>query len=98
MNQRLRASKSATDRAADADRQLRRRRLTFPDDVEVIVERGDLVNLGFRKPLFLGESEQSGRAEKAPAVLDEMEEFDEEIAPARSVAKERPNFGERSFV
>ena len=27
-----------------------------------------------------------------------MKEFDEEIAPARSVAKERPNFGERSVV
>ena len=65
------------------DRDGRRRWFTLPDDIEVVIERRNLE--GFRH----GDGEGVGKGFQVPvgdvtiAVLDEMEVFDQEIAPRR---------------
>ena len=97
-DQPLSSGESAADRVAHSDRERRGRRLAFLHDVEVIVKRGDLVNLGLRQPASPRRARAAGGAQKTPTVLDEMEVFDEKIAPARPVAEERSNFGESGVV
>ncbi len=70
----------AADGIADPDGQGRRRRIAFADDVEVIVEGSDLVDLGLRHAHILGQGAQVPRRQMPVPVLDQVEEFDQEIA------------------
>jgi hypothetical protein len=53
------------------------------DDVEVVIERGDFVDLGLREPEALGESGEVAAAQRANAVLQAMQVLDEQVFPRR---------------
>ena len=85
----------ARQRFADAHRQRRRRRLVLLHDVEVVIERRDFVDFGHRETHFRGEGDDV-RGRNAPVrVLDAVQKLDEEIAPARRVAQEPADLGDR---
>ena len=78
------------DRIADPDGQRRRWRLAFPDDVEMVVEGGDLVDLGLGQAHVFGERAQMRRRQAAMCVLDQMQELDQQVAAARACARAAP--------
>ena len=65
----------------------RRRRRAVLHHVEMGVERRDLVDLGLGELHLRGECGEMRRREMAVAILQEMQVFDEKIAPARPVAE-----------
>ncbi len=77
----LGAGEHARQRIADADRQWWRRRLVFLDDIEMIVERGDFIDLGLRQPQPIGQRAQMPRRKMAELVLDTMQAFNQQVAP-----------------
>jgi hypothetical protein len=85
----------AGDAVADPDRQRRGRRLALPDDVEVGVERRDLVGLGLRHPHLLGQRREVRRRDVPVPVLDQVEVLDQQVAAARQVAQQRPHLVQR---
>ena len=97
-DQLLGPGKHAGNRIADPDGQRRRRRLAFLDDVEMVVERRHLVDLGLRQPHLLGKRAQVGGRQMAVAVLDQVKMFDQQVAPARALAQQRANVFERGIV
>ena len=64
-------------------------------DVEMGVEGGDLVDLDQRQLHLLGQRRQMPRMEATVLVLEQMQEFDQQIAPARPVAEQRPHLRQR---
>src|SRR6266536_3570989 len=62
------------------------------------VERRDLVDLGEREPLLLRQRHEMRRGQRAVAVLDQMQTFDQEIAPARTLLQQRAHFLERARI
>ena len=74
------------------------RRLTFFNDVEMVVERSDLVDLGLRQPHLLGQRAQMARLQAAELVLNQVQVLDQEIAAPLSVAEQRTNLGERRVI
>ena len=93
-----RAGKLAAEAVAHPDRDRRRRRLVVHDDVEMGVERGDLVDLDQRQPHLLGERRQMARVQAAEMVLQQMQVLDQQVAPALAVAEQRLNLGERCRI
>jgi hypothetical protein len=67
----------AADGFADADGDRGGPRLALLDDVEVVVERSDLVDLGLRQAHFLGERAQMTGLETAELVLDQVQVLDQ---------------------
>ena len=82
---------------ADPDRQRRRSRLAFPDDVEMVVEGGDLVDLGLGQPHVVGQRAQMGgrQATVARPGSDAGTRSADRAARPRS-AQKRPDLGERT--
>ena len=62
------------------------------------VERRDLVDLGLRELHLRGERGEMRRRQMAVAVLQQMQVLDQQIAPARPVAEQRPHLFERARI
>ena len=60
-----------------------------------MVEGRDLVDLGERELQFLRERRKMRDGELSVAVLDPVQVLDQQVAPARRIAEERPHFVER---
>src|SRR3984893_14066250 len=73
--------------------QRRRWRLIVHDDVEMGVERGDLVDLDECEPHLLGEGRKMARIEATEMVLEQMQVLDQKVAPALAVAEQRLHLG-----
>ena len=86
--QRRRSGEFAAEAVADPHRQRRRRLLVVHDDVEMGVERGDLVDLDKGQPHLLGERRQMARMEAAEMVLQQMQVLDQQIAAPLAVAEQ----------
>ncbi len=84
--------------SADAHRQRRRRCLAFLDDVEVVVERCHLEDLGHRQPQFLRQCRQMRRRQMAQCVLQPMQVFDQQFAAARRISQQALHLGQRRRV
>jgi type VI secretion system secreted protein Hcp len=83
-----RAGQLARQPGAHAHGQPGRRRLTVLDHVEVVVEGGDLVHLGLGQAELLRQGGQVLVRQAAVAVLDGVQVFDQQVAPARGVAQQ----------
>src|SRR5690606_1924951 len=86
------------DRLADADGDGRRRRRAILDDVEVVIEGGDLVDLGRREGHLACECYQVHVAQAAVGVLNEVQVLDQEVGPARGVAEQGADLGQRLII
>ena len=96
--QRVGAGHLARQRLADAHGDRRRRRLAFLDDVEVVVERRHLVDLGHRQAHLLRQRGDVRGRQVAEAVLQLVQVLDQEVAPARRLAEHRAHLGERRRI
>ena len=94
----LRSHQFAGEAVADAHREGRGRRLAVHDDVEMGVERGDLVDLDQRQPHLGRQRDQMAGVQAAVAVLQEMQVLDEEVGLSRAIAEERAHLLERVLV
>ncbi len=83
---------------ADPHRDRRRRRLVIHDDVEMGVERGDLVDLDQRQPHLLGERRKVAGVQAAEAVLQQVQVLDQQVAPPLPVAEQGAHLGERRRI
>ena len=90
-----RAGKLAAQAVADPHGQRRRRRLVVHDDVEMGVERGDLVDLDEGEPHLLGERREMARMQAAEMVLQQMQVLDQQVAAALALAEQRLHLGQR---
>jgi hypothetical protein len=72
-----------------------RRFLAVENDIEMRIERGNLVDLDQGEPHLLGERREMGRAQIAVMVLDQMEMLDQQVPPARTIAEHRTHLVER---
>ena len=84
----LGALELAAQGIADPDREGRGRGLAFGDDVEMGIEGGDLIDLRHGDLHLLGQGREMAGGEMAIAVLEEMQELDQQIAVARPVAQQ----------
>ena len=91
----LGAEQRAGKAVADPHGEFRRRRLVVHDDVEMGVERGDLVDLDQRQPHLLGERGEMARVQAAVMVLQQVQVLDQQVAAALAVAEQRLHLGER---
>ena len=88
----------AAEAVADADGDPRRGGLSIHDDVEMGVERGNLVDLDQRQPHLLGQRRQMARMQAAEMVLQQMQVLDQEIAPPLTIAEQRLHLGESRWI
>ena len=79
-DQRLGAGERAAQRIAHPDRDLGRRRLAFLHHVEMVVEGGNLIDLGLRQSHQLGQRRQMRCRNMPIGVLDHMQVLDEQVA------------------
>ena len=98
LQQRPGAGQLARKAVADPHRDCRRRRLVLGEHVEVRVERRGLVDLGHRQAHLVGQRGEVRRADAVPAVLDQVQVLDEEVAVARTVAEQGADLVERGRV
>ena len=77
----------AGEAVADPDRDRRRRRLALLHHVEVGVEGRDLVHLRLRQPHLVRERRQVLRRQAAVAILDQVQELDQQVPPPRPLAE-----------
>jgi hypothetical protein len=80
----------AGDGIAHAHRQRRRRLFALLHHVKVVVEGRHLEHLGHRELHRLGERGEARGREAAVAVLHAVQVFDQQVAPARIGAEQRP--------
>src|SRR6266404_7558420 len=78
--------------------QRRRWRLVVHDDVEMGVERGDLVDLDERQPHLLGECGEMARIEATEMVLQQMQVLDQQVTPPFTGIEQRLNLAERGRI
>ena len=88
--QRLRAC-NAHDSVSQTRTVIAAARRIVVDDVEVVVERRDLVHFRHREAHFLRERDEVRGREAAVAVLDAMQMLDQQVATTRCVAEQRPH-------
>ena len=93
-----RAGEFAAEAVADPHSQRRRRCLAVHDDVEMGIERGDLVDLDEGEPHLLGQRRQMARVQAAEMVLQQMQVLDQQIAPPLAVAEQCLHLGERRRI
>ena len=89
MQQLFRAEHRAGERIADADGQRRDIGLALLHHVEMRVEGRGLEHLGERQLHLVGKRGEMGRGNLVIVVLDQVQMFDQEIAPARPVAEQQ---------
>ena len=75
-----------------------RRRLVVHDNVEMGVERGDLVHLGESEVHLLGQGDEMAGVQAAAMVLQQMEVLDQEIGLAFAVSEQRLHLGQRRRI
>ena len=85
-----RAGQLAAQAVANPHGQRRRRRLVVHDDVEMSIERGDLVDLDEGEPHLLGERREMPRMQAPEMVLQQVQVFDQQVAPALAFAEQSP--------
>ncbi len=83
----LRLSHTRTVSAGDAG-------LVIHDDVEMGVERGDLVDFDECQPHLLRQRNQMARVEAAEMVLQQVQVLDQQIAPSLAGAKQGLHLGQ----
>ncbi len=88
------AGEFAAEAVAHPHRYRRRRALVVHDDVEMGVERGDLVDLDQGEAHLLGQRRHVARVEAAEMVLQQVQMLDQEVAPALALAEQRAHFVE----
>ena len=93
-----RAGQLAAEAVADPYRQRRRRRFVIHDDVEMSVERGDLVDLDQRQPHLLGQCRQMAGMQAAEMVLQQMQMLDQQVAAALAEPEQCLHLGERRRI
>ena len=99
VEQRARAPNSAQVRLSQTRTvSSRRRRLVVHDDVEMRIERGDLVDLDQRQPHLLGERREMARVQAAVMVLQQVQVLDQQVAPPLAVAEQRLHLGQRRGI
>ena len=91
----VRSHQRAGEAVADANGEGRRLGLAVHHDVEMRIERCDLVHLDEGELHLLGERREMARMEAAEPVLQQMQELDQEVALPRPFAEQRLNFSER---
>ena len=96
--QRLAAVQRAGQAVADPHRQRRGRGLVVHHDVEMGVERGDLVDFGQRQPHLLGQRDQMPRVQAAVFVLQQMQMLDQQVAAPLAIAEQVLYLGERGRI
>jgi hypothetical protein len=82
-----RAGELAAEAVAHTHRHWQRRFLVVHDDVEMGVERGNLVDFDQRQPHLLGKGGQMARMQAAEVVLQQMEMLDQKVATAVAIAE-----------
>jgi hypothetical protein len=95
VDQRERARHFAGQAVAHAHGQRGGCGLAFLDDVEVVVEGGNLVDLGLGQLHFLGQRRQVRGRQVAEPVLDLVQVLDQQVGLARLFAEQRLDFGQR---
>src|ERR1022692_4809878 len=98
MQQRFRSFERAGDGVADADGCGRRWRLVLLHDVEMGIESRDLVYSCLRQGHFLAKRPQVPCREIVIAILDQMQELDEEIRATRPGAEQFAHLPKRSVI
>src|SRR2546427_2739265 len=83
---------------ADAHRELWRRGGVFFDHVEVVVERGDLVDLAHRQLHLLRQRNDVGSSDMSVAILDTVQKLDEQIPPPWRISQQCLHFSQRFRV
>ena len=91
----LAAGQRTGEAVAHPNRDRRRRSLLIHDDVEMGVERGDLVHLCQGEPHLLGKRDEMARIEAAEMVLQEMQMLDQQVGTPFALAQQRLHFIER---
>ncbi len=76
----------------------RRRRLVVHDDVEMGVERGDLVDFCQRQPHLLGQRDEMARVQAAELVLQQMQVLDQQVAAPLALPEQCLHLGKRRRV
>ena len=94
----LAAGERAAEAVAHPHRQRGRRRLVVHDDVEMGVERGDLVNLGQREAHLLGQRHEVAGVQAAEMVLQQMQMLDQQVAPPLAIAEQCLHLVERRRI
>ena len=89
LQQSLGAGKVAGYRVADSHRKRWWRCVAFFDHVEVVIEGGDLVNLGHGHLHLRRERDEMCGRQAAETILNPMEMLNQEIAPTRFIAEQR---------
>ena len=98
MQQLFRAEHRAGQRIADANGQRRDVGLALLHHVEMRVEGRGLEHLGERQLHLVGKRCEMGRGNLVILVLDQVQIFDQEIAPARPVAEQQLNLVGRGRI
>ena len=62
------------------------------------IERGDLVDLDEGEPHLLGERREMPRMQAPEVVLQQVQVFDQQVAPALAVTEQRLHLGERRGI
>ena len=88
-DQLLASGQFARKRLADADRQVRWRCLAFAHRVEMGVKGRHFPDLGHRHAHFFRQRPQMRGGKVAVCILNEMQELDQQVAAARTVAQKR---------
>src|SRR5215472_11198505 len=88
----------AAEAIANAQGQWRRWRLVLHDDVEMRVERGDLIDLDQRQLHLLGERRQVACIEAGEMVLQQVQVLDQQVPPPLALAEQCLYFGQSDRV
>ena len=88
----LRAGELAAEAVAHPHRDRGRRLLVVHDDVEMGVERGDLVDLDQRQPHLFGERRQMACMQATEMILQQMQMLDQQVAPALAITEQCLNY------
>ena len=98
IQQRLGPGHLARERITNPDGQLWRRCLGFLQGVEMGVKAGDLKDFHLRQVHFLGQCPHMVGGQMPICILNEVQKLDQKIAPARPLAQQCPDFGQRAII
>jgi hypothetical protein len=88
-----RTGKFAAEAVAHPQCQQRRWRLIIHYDVEMRIERGDLIDFDECQPHFLRKRRQVACMQAAKMVLQQMQVLDHQVTPALTLSEQRLYFG-----